>query len=910
MKKFLFTLLTLFMASSAFAEGGNYFYMDNFTVVKTKLGTVTVKANVKAHFDNYVSAWQLDLGYVNEAGVEVMNALPEGITKVTSVAGEDMKNLPFIGEDGSEGEFSPNIKKGMSGTRLIVASDEGNYSPDGELYGCVKWAPDDYDQMMVLTFTCSKDFTGAKLILKTLPSCGADTRPEISENLAPTVLATSPLCIVDVKYIAPEPVFTWNETTYTMDAAVPEGYDAEDYEIVMYANGVEVEFPYTVEQTTDEQTIVFTAYTKHAADETYDSNDATYGKTTEQTVTVPAKQEQQEPAPAATIYNDGNVVAAAVADHTVELYIVTTNDEGEEVLTKVDNPYTVEQTFSEQKITFKALTKANEGESEDTWSEPKEITIPAKEDSQCPQPEFAYYETVNEVWARVTNYGPAPYTEYVELYIVTTNDEGEEVLTPVDNPYKGLPTENNTFEDIVVKFKAIVKADGVNYNIDNYDYHTVTIPGKEDKQAPAPTFRVEGDKLYAEQGGLTVELYKKNDDGTWTKVDNPYEGLPTENTSYTEPIKIDFKAITLADGVTYNVNSDEATYTYTIDPLNKKTAQKPTIVGANETDATYDIVITPDPNTDGTLEYTATPMGAVVRAGATTIRYERQDAPYTVHVEASTTAGETYLASEVAEADIVIPAKPAAPNVYETPAPTINVDTDTENQKVIITVTGEGTVTAAVETAEGTENYTDEDGDGKIVIEIPFGEEADIANVTATALATVVPDGYDVISETPGKDTKSIDIPALPAKTAKPTITYEYGKATWDADGNLVEDGRYATITITNNDEGENVVIEYSLDEGETWLTYDPEVPVTVSGEGTHTVMARAQAEGKRVSDPATETIKIDKATSVSELVNGKTVAGVRYFNMAGQEMQEANGVTIVVTTYTDGTTSAVKVIK
>ena len=42
----------------------------------------------------------------------------------------------------------------------------------------------------------------------------------------------------------------------------------------------------------------------------------------------------------------------------------------------------------------------------------------------------------------------------------------------------------------------------------------------------------------------------------------------------------------------------------------------------------------------------------------------------------------------------------------------------------------------------------------------------------------------------------------------------------------------------------------------------------------------------------------------------GKTVAGVRYFNMAGQEMQEANGMTIVVTTYTDGTTSAVKVMK
>ena len=50
--------------------------------------------------------------------------------------------------------------------------------------------------------------------------------------------------------------------------------------------------------------------------------------------------------------------------------------------------------------------------------------------------------------------------------------------------------------------------------------------------------------------------------------------------------------------------------------------------------------------------------------------------------------------------------------------------------------------------------------------------------------------------------------------------------------------------------------------------------------------------------------------TGVNELANGKTVAGVRYFNMAGQEMKEANGMTIVVTTYTDGTSSAVKVMK
>ena len=49
---------------------------------------------------------------------------------------------------------------------------------------------------------------------------------------------------------------------------------------------------------------------------------------------------------------------------------------------------------------------------------------------------------------------------------------------------------------------------------------------------------------------------------------------------------------------------------------------------------------------------------------------------------------------------------------------------------------------------------------------------------------------------------------------------------------------------------------------------------------------------------------------SVNELNAGKTVANVRYFNVAGQEMAQPEGMTIAVTTYTDGTTSAVKVVK
>lgn len=53
-----------------------------------------------------------------------------------------------------------------------------------------------------------------------------------------------------------------------------------------------------------------------------------------------------------------------------------------------------------------------------------------------------------------------------------------------------------------------------------------------------------------------------------------------------------------------------------------------------------------------------------------------------------------------------------------------------------------------------------------------------------------------------------------------------------------------------------------------------------------------------------------EPSTGVNDVAAGKTVAGVRYFNMAGQEMSEAKGICIAVITYTDGTTHAVKIVR
>ena len=92
------------------------------------------------------------------------------------------------------------------------------------------------------------------------------------------------------------------------------------------------------------------------------------------------------------------------------------------------------------------------------------------------------------------------------------------------------------------------------------------------------------------------------------------------------------------------------------------------------------------------------------------------------------------------------------------------------------------------------------------------------------------------------------------------------------------------------------------------WAEYEDILSFT--GEGLYRVEAYAVADGKLPSYQIAYECYVSPIVGIDEVNAGKTVAGVRYFNMAGQEMQEANGMTIVVTTYTDGTTSAVKVMK
>ena len=101
---------------------------------------------------------------------------------------------------------------------------------------------------------------------------------------------------------------------------------------------------------------------------------------------------------------------------------------------------------------------------------------------------------------------------------------------------------------------------------------------------------------------------------------------------------------------------------------------------------------------------------------------------------------------------------------------------------------------------------------------------------------------------------------------------------------------------------------DWALVGEDEWIEYED--ILSFVDEGKYRVVAYAVADGKLPSEEIAYEFVVSPVVGIDEMMSGKTVAGVRYYNMAGQEMTEANGMTIVVVTYTDGSTSTAKVVK
>jgi len=125
------------------------------------------------------------------------------------------------------------------------------------------------------------------------------------------------------------------------------------------------------------------------------------------------------------------------------------------------------------------------------------------------------------------------------------------------------------------------------------------------------------------------------------------------------------------------------------------------------------------------------------------------------------------------------------------------------------------------------------------------------------------------------------------------------------------EDGIYAYFVEILETEPSTIYyrVQYGHDgEFSEWAEYEELLSFTE--EDWYRIEAYAVADGKLPSEQIAYEFVVAPRVGIDEMVAGKQVAGVRYYNMTGQEMTEANGLTIVVTTYTDGTTSAAKVVK
>lgn len=208
---------------------------------------------------------------------------------------------------------------------------------------------------------------------------------------------------------------------------------------------------------------------------------------------------------------------------------------------------------------------------------------------------------------------------------------------------------------------------------------------------------------------------------------------------------------------------------------------------------------------------------------------------------------------------------------------------------VTVSVDENGNVTAVYNPAEG------EDVEPTVVCD-PAKLDAYGENIPV--VVTVSAPGYN---DKNFNETVDFIEPTQP-KTAQPG----YNVATV-----VGQQGTFVTLSKAEGEDECEIQYRYMIDNGEwsPWMTYSD--MLTFNAAGYYTMEAKAKAANKEWSDPVSFNFTVNpKPTSIDEIMNAENVANVRFFNVAGQEMNEINGMTIVVVTYTNGQTVATKVMK
>ena len=178
MKKLLSLLLTLALATSAFAECA--FYMDDFVVNRDQIGNETeITLPIKATFSGRLNGWDLLIEY------------PEHLIPTFIEPGADM-TLTYYNARGRQ----QTLNAPLSGANepwehlLCAIATEGFYQdPEGEdpeawvSYIAVKWEPGVYEEMLLLSFIVEEGFEGGDIVFKTCCASGRDPRGGTIQNL-------------------------------------------------------------------------------------------------------------------------------------------------------------------------------------------------------------------------------------------------------------------------------------------------------------------------------------------------------------------------------------------------------------------------------------------------------------------------------------------------------------------------------------------------------------------------------------------------------------------------------------------------------------------------------------------------------------------------------------------------------
>ena len=443
--------------------------------------------------------------------------------------------------------------------------------------------------------------------------------------------------------------------------------------------------------------------------------------------------------------------------------------------------------------------------------------------------------------------------------------------------------------------------------------------------APAPTFSYDAETftMTATCEDHEVELYANGE-----KVDNPYTVEQTD-----EDQEITFSAITLKN----DEDNDSPETFYEENPvivpaLVVVTPGAPTCWTSMDDDNLYLHFELAEDAEEGTELVIYDENGDEVAGPVVAVpRPEYDPDAEDVHAIYTAYAVLNDVQSAPLNVDEIVPQK--AQDLEQTATPTVQIVETEEGFE--ITATGDGTITLYVNdevVAEGESpvTYT------VLKADYPEGEEIPVTATaledgktisewapaqTITILATLQGAiNFGTVDQETGRFDVSYngqedvtitldneEMPAEPVQTAAPEVVTTPGDDAYTIEGKVKEGDPEAEVTIYVV-----TVDETTGEEVRTEVT-NPYVVSRGAEDQTINIVVVAHIEGQTDGETAMSVLipkKVEDPTAVSELMSGKTVAGVRYFNLAGQEMQEANGMTIVVTTYTDGTTSAVKVMK